>query len=295
MERAAIVGPGRVGTALALALRGLQDVLGATGGHPQTQQRFAEATHLPLVSDAAALCRSADWIYLTVPDGRIADVCASLARDGALRKGQVVCHTSGVLDAGVLAPAKELGAQVLSLHPMQAIARPQAGREAFAGAICTVQGDDPAAGRAEQLVRSMAMTPLRISSEQKPRLHAAAALASNALVGLLAVAAEAAAGPKANAAEREEALRLLLPLAEGTLKNVFAVGIPMALTGAVERGDLGTVILHLSVLVDQPAEVYRTFLPVLARLAAEKQSTGAGRPEEISQLLAEVRDRWPNA
>ncbi len=290
MERAAIVGPGRVGTALALALGGLQEVLGAAGGGPESQRRFAQATGLVL-SDAAALCRAADWVYLTVPDARIAEVCASLAAQGGLRAQQVVCHTSGVLDTSVLAPAAALGAEVVSLHPVQSIARPAEGRGAFAGAVCTIQGEDAVAARAEQLARALGMTPLRISAQRKPLLHAAAALASNALVGLLAVAAEAAAGPMATADERNAALRDLLPLAEGTLRNVAAVGIPQALTGAVERGDVGTVQIHLEALSGLPAEVYAAFLPVLLRLAAEKGSPGALRAEEMLQLLAEVSTR----
>ncbi len=292
MERAAIVGPGRVGTALALALRGLQEVLGAAGGGPARQERFREATGLPVWEDAAALCKAADWIFLTVPDGQVAAVCRELAAAGAFGAGQIVCHTSGVLDAGVLSAASAAGTQVLSLHPVQSIARPEAGRAAFAGATCTVQGDDGAALRAIELGRHLGMTPVRIDSGRKVSLHAAAALASNALVGLLAVAAEAAAGQGASAAQRDAALRQLLPLALGTLRNIEAVGLPQALTGAVERGDIGTVALHLEALQGQSADVYQAFLPVLARLAAEKGSPGGAHTEDFSRLLAEVRKRW---
>ena len=295
VERAVIIGPGRVGTALLLALQGVQEVLGFCGGSSRSQARCAERTGLAPAADCATLCRDADWIYLTVPDGRIEEVCRKLAEDGALHAGQVVCHTSGARDSTVLAPAAQLGAQVLSLHPMQAIARPQEGRAAFSGAICTIQGEDPAAARAEEIARALGMTPVRISAEQKPRLHAAAALASNALVGLLALAAEAAAGPDAAAGERSAALALLLPLAEGTVRNVAAVGIPEALTGAVERGDVDTVRRHLMALQGQPKDLYAAFLPVLARLSAEKGSPGAACFEEFSQLLWEVGNRWPSA
>ena len=163
----------------------------------------------------------------------------------------------------------------------------------FPGSACLITRfiTDHGVAEAVELARALGMTPLRISAQRKPLLHAGAALASNALVGLLAVAAEAAAGPMATADERNAALRDLLPLAEGTLRNVAAVGIPQALTGAVERGDVGTVQIHLEALSGLPAEVYAAFLPVLLRLAAEKGSEGALHAEEILQLLAEVSTR----
>lgn len=293
MERAVFVGPGRMGTALALALSGLQEVLGASGGSAQSREQFAAATGLSATADAAALCRQADWIYLTVPDRAVADAAQALAQAGAFHAGQVVCHTAGALDSTALGSAQAAGAQVLALHPMQAVAQPLLGRAAFAGAVCTVQGDDPAAQRAEKLVQALGMIPWRVPAERKPALHAAAALASNGLVGLLASAAEAAAGPEADAAERAKALAALLPLAEGTLRNVAALGIPQALTGPVERGDLATVRRHLEALYGDAAILYAALLPVLSRLAADK---GAGpQDRDVSQLLAEVRDRWPGA
>jgi predicted short-subunit dehydrogenase-like oxidoreductase (DUF2520 family) len=290
LERAAIVGPGRVGTAL--ALHELQDVRGATGGSPQRQERFCDVTGLPVWEDEVALCRAADWIFLTVPDSQVAALSETLAAKGAFRKGQIVCHTSGVLVAEVLSAAAAAGAQVVSIHPVQSIARPESGRDAFAGATCTVQGDEEVSERAISLARQLGMTPVRIDAKRKASLHAAAALASNALVGLLAVASEAAAGLNASATERDAALRQLLPLAQGTLRNVEAVGLPAALTGAVERGDVGTVALHLQALQGQSAEIYQAFLPVLTRLAAEKGSPGGGHVEDFYRLLSEVSKRW---
>jgi predicted short-subunit dehydrogenase-like oxidoreductase (DUF2520 family) len=109
----AVVGPGRLGTALASALRaaGL-DVEGPLGR--------GQAPEAPL-------------ILLCVPDGAIADAAAAMP-DGAL-----VGHCSG---------ATALGACDFSLHPLMTV--PETGAE-FAGVPAAVAGHPVATELAERL------------------------------------------------------------------------------------------------------------------------------------------------
>jgi len=284
MRRAAIVGPGRVGTALALALRGEAIVLGAAGGRDGSQQLFQQRTGVPLWDDAKALCKGADWVFLTVPDRSVVAVAESLASQGAFHSGQVVCHTAGSLDNSALRAAAAHGSATVALHPMQSVADPTLGRAAFTGAVCTLQGDEGAVTDASVLVEALGMRPWRVSAHDKARLHAASVLASNALLGLLALAAETAAG-SLDREGRDLALSALLPLCRGTLQNVSAMGLPAALTGPVERGDVSTVQRHLGLLQGDALVAYRAFLPVLVRLGREKGSLQLSRASALLDLV----------
>jgi len=64
-----------------------------------------------------------------------------------------------------------------------------------------------------------------------------------------------------------DAVRALIPLAEGALKNISARGTTGGLTGPIRRGDAATIQRHLDAVRGKPglAEIYRA----LARRAVE--------------------------
>ncbi len=155
-ENIAIVGDGRLGRALASALR-------------------AAVPHGRGYAGAGA-----DAVLLCVPDAQI----ATAAR--AIEPGPLVGHCSGATDLGVLAPHEAFG-----LHPLMTVTR--AGG-AFAGAGCAIAGTTPRAlDFAERLGRALGMRPFAIADEDRVAYHAAASMASNFLVALESAAARLAA------------------------------------------------------------------------------------------------------
>ena len=152
----AIVGDGRLGRALASALR-------ASGPYGRGY------------SGAGA-----DAVLLCVPDGEIARAAA------AIDPGPLVGHCSGATGLDVLAPHEAFG-----LHPLMTVTR--AGGE-FAGAGCAVAGTTPRAlGLARELGLALGMSPFEIADEDRVAYHAAASMASNFLVTLESAAARVAA------------------------------------------------------------------------------------------------------
>jgi predicted short-subunit dehydrogenase-like oxidoreductase (DUF2520 family) len=155
-ETIAIVGDGRLGRALASALR-------------------APAPHGRGYTGAGA-----DVVLLCVPDGQIAAAAAAIA------PGPLVGHCSGATRLDVLAPHEAFG-----LHPLMTITR--AGGS-LAGAGCAVAGTTPRAlDFASALGRSLGMRPFEIGDEDRVAYHAAASMASNFLVTLESAAARVAA------------------------------------------------------------------------------------------------------
>jgi predicted short-subunit dehydrogenase-like oxidoreductase (DUF2520 family) len=155
-ETIAIVGDGRLGRALASALR-------------------APAPHGRGYTGAGA-----DAVLLCVPDAQIAIAAA------AIEPGPLVGHCSGATSLDVLAPHEAFG-----LHPLMTVTR--AGG-AFAGAGCAVAGTAPRALEfAHRLGLALGMRPFEIAAEDRVAYHAAASMASNFLVTLESAAARLAA------------------------------------------------------------------------------------------------------
>ena len=176
MQGVAIIGPGRVGTALWLAVAGHLERIGAAGGSPASQELFQRRTGQVVQPSALLLCGRADWVFLTVPDRVVGPLCAELAQAGAFHSGQIVVHTAGALTSQSLAPALGCGAEILALHPMQSFADPSRGPALFQGITCSLEGS-PAARRAgEELARQLGMRPWQVQAPDKLRLHAAASL-----------------------------------------------------------------------------------------------------------------------
>lgn len=198
----AIVGAGRMGRALATAMRGAElHVNGPLG-------RGSDGGDAPIV-------------LLCVPDSAISDAAR------AIQPGRLVGHTSG---ASTLAPLAHH--EAFSIHPLMTVAGNVS--VSFAGAGCAVSGSTERARRvAIELAERLRMRPFSIADADRGVYHAAASMASNFLVTL-----EGAAERLGTIAgiERE----LLVPLVRAAVENWARVGARRALTGPIVRGDTTT-------------------------------------------------------
>jgi predicted short-subunit dehydrogenase-like oxidoreductase (DUF2520 family) len=245
MSSIGVVGRGRLGTAIAAALRaGGREVYGPSG-----------RGEVP----------AGDAILLCVPDSEIAAAAAAVAGAAPL-----VGHTSGATPLTALEPSRAEGR--FGLHPLQTFsgAEPDAGR--FAGARCAVAGTTPAALElALALARSLRMEPFELDDGQRPAYHAAASVASNFLVALEAAAEELAAGAGLEPADARAALA---PLVRATVENWAALGPERALTGPVARGDELTVAAQRAAVRESAPHLEPLFdaLVEQARAVAERRS-----------------------
>jgi predicted short-subunit dehydrogenase-like oxidoreductase (DUF2520 family) len=209
--RITVIGPGRLGTALAVALR----AAGRTVAGPVGRGEAVPA---------------ADVVLVCVPDAEIPAAAAAAAGAAPL-----IGHTSGATGLGALAAA---GSAAFGLHPLQTFAGGD-GPERFAGAGCAVAGTtDAALAAASELAELLGMHPFEIDDAGRAAYHAAASIASNFLVTLEGAAERVAAGAGLSAGEARE---LLAPLVRTTVENWAARGPEGALTGPVARGDDATV------------------------------------------------------
>jgi predicted short-subunit dehydrogenase-like oxidoreductase (DUF2520 family) len=221
-ERVVIVGDGRVGNALAGALRSAG--VRVTG---------------PLGRDAAPA--QADAVLLCVPDGEIAAAAAHVSTE------LPVGHCSGATGLDVLA-----GHDAFSLHPLMTVTA-QTPPSAFAGAGAAVAGSGP---RMLDLARALAglleMRPLEIAPGDRAAYHAAASIASNFLVTLEGAAERLAA---VVGMERQD----LVPLVRATVDNWSRLGAEGALTGPVARGDERTVAAQRLAIAERAPDLLALF------------------------------------
>ena len=201
-RRLAVVGRGRLGTALADAL--------SDGGY-----------HVDGPLGRGADARGSDAVLLCVPDAQIAAAATLVA------PGPLVGHCSGASGLGPLAPH-----EAFSLHPLMTVTSQGA---TLAGAGAAISGSTERARRiAAELASALGMRPVEIAEEDRAAYHAAAAIASNFLITLEAAAERIAADVGVDRS-------LLVPLVRATVENWAALGAEDALTGPVARGDMITV------------------------------------------------------
>jgi predicted short-subunit dehydrogenase-like oxidoreductase (DUF2520 family) len=272
----AIVGPGRLGTSLALAFRQVGYTVVAVGG----RERSATA-RLAVRVDAAVTGVEgpfeADIVFLTVPDRAIAGVAAA----GAWRAGQLVAHCSGALGLDVLGAVASSGAMRGCLHPLQTFADPAGDPSLFRGIAAGVEGDGRGAAILAQAASDLGARPFSLAGVDRAAYHAAAVFASNDVIALMAAAARAwvlAGLPPGTARES------LAPLLLAAARNVAAYDLPAALTGPIVRGDAATVARHLGALAADPAlrDLYAALARELLRLPLP---LGAEEREALDALV----------
>lgn len=285
----AVVGPGRVGTAVAQALvRGGHRVVAAADGGGGSAQRLADqVAGCRVASDAPTAVSDAGTVLLTVPDDALEAVVAEVARADGWREGQHVVHCSGARGTEVLRLAALAGARVAACHPAQTVPA-GADADALLGVPWVVTCDDVDREWAEDLVAATGGDPFALADGARTLYHAGLTIGSNAAAAAVAVARQLllAAGVDAPA-------RILTPLAEASVRNTATDGAA-ALTGPVVRGDAGTVAGHLEALdVDVPrlAQAYRALQGVvLDQVTAGLDPDVAAR---LTDLLADGREDPP--
>jgi len=260
----AIVGPGNLGSALALSLARAGftvEFIVAHGSGKSLQRARALARQVQARPALSSDDVTADLVWFCVPDSQIAPAARLFARTGSW-KGRVALHSSGALTSDELESMRCKGAAVASVHPLMTFvgrSRPE-----LAGVPFTIEGDPAAVRVARRIVKAAGGDPYLIHKQEKAAYHAWGTFASPLLTALLAVTQEVAtlAGVRG-----ERARRRMTPILSRTLSNYAEFGASRGFSGPIIRGDVETVRQHLRVLRALPAarEVY----VALARAALE--------------------------
>ena len=261
MRRTAIIGPGRVGTALgmALAAAGYRVEAVAGRGEPALQQ-FIQRVPTATVKPAAEATRTAEFVVVAVPDDALGPLAAAVARDEGVAEGSRWVHVSGGSGPEVLRPVRLAGAAVAACHPAQTFPDPDTGLAALPGASWAVTAAESDLGWARVFVTDLRGTPVTVPSRARTLYHAGLAVGSNATATVVTLARDLLLG-----AGIEDPNAFLGPLVTTSAANAAESGAA-ALTGPVRRGDAGTVAAHLNELRESLPEAVDAYV-ALSRLA----------------------------
>ena len=184
----------------------------------------------------------AEVIFITTPDDAIKKVCDEMVKGGAIRDGSFVFHMSGALPSNILASARRKGASIGSIHPLQSLATRKEAITNLPGSYYNIEGDRKAVTIAKRIVRDLGGKEMVIPTKRKILYHSGAVFASNYLITIFSAGIELL---RVAGIPRSKALPGLLSLVKGTVKNIENVGIPMALTGPIQRGDISIIEGHI--------------------------------------------------
>lgn len=243
MRRTAVIGPGRVGTALAMSLHDAgYEVTAVAGRGGDNLARFTRRVPSAAVLPAHEAARTAELVIVAVPDDVLPDVVAAVARDDGVAEGSRWVHVSGGFGTDVLRPVHLAGAAVAACHPAQTFPDPDTGRAALPGSSWAVTADESNIGWARVLVTDLRGTPVTVPARSRTLYHAGLTVGSNATATVVTLARDLLLG-----AGVEDPGAFLGPLVTTSATNAAGSGAA-ALTGPVRRGDAGTVAAHLAEL-----------------------------------------------
>lgn len=256
-----IVGPGRLGTALTVALHNAGyriDEIVSRSTSKRGLAKLGKRVQAKAVTGKAARF-AADVVWICVPDTTIAEVARRLAAR-AHWEGKYVFHSSGALSSAELSELRSRGALTASVHPMMSFVHHAT--PSLAGVSFAIEGNTQAVRMARRIVKDLGGEVIRIATNKKPLYHAFGAFASPMLISTLAVAEQVG---RAAGLSSSDARRAMLPIVAQTIRNYADHGAAGAFSGPIIRGDAETVRKNLASLKRLP-EAQRVYV-ALARAA----------------------------
>jgi predicted short-subunit dehydrogenase-like oxidoreductase (DUF2520 family) len=241
----AIVGAGKLGSALALSLRAAGYTVSEIVSRDRDSSRRRGRQLARRVGSRAVVVSTseiaAQIVWLCVPDREIARCVRSLA--GINWKGKIAFHSSGALGSESLAALRRRGAKIASVHPMMTFVGGVS--PSLRGVLFAMEGDREALSAARRIVHALGGESFLIAKKDKSLYHAWGTFASPLLTALLATA-EAVANEAGVPARK--ARRWMAPIVRQTVENYTRRGGVQGVSGPILRGDTETVQRHLKVL-----------------------------------------------
>ena len=244
MYNIGIIGAGKVGVSLGRYLSGLEytNLVGYYSRSLDSSAYAAKVTNSGKFTSIEKLVEKSNVILITTPDDQISEIWSTISKFSIQNK--IVCHCSGSLSSEIFFDISSKGASGCSMHPILAISSKENSYKDLASAFFTLEGQDEAIEFFSKVLDSKGNKYKVLSSREKTKYHISSVFISNLIIAI------------------------------GNMNKLFAIGPQDALTGPVERNDLGTVERHLKALdhdhYDNIEKIYRLLSLELVDLAREK-------------------------
>ena len=287
MRKVSIIGVGRVGGALAIALsREGFTVENLFVRNDETARKIVELINPPpeILTLEQVSAIDSEIIFVAAQDSEIENV-AKLLSEKKMSQNCCVFHTSGSISSKILRALKSQDCAIGSIHPLVSVSDAVLGAERFADAYFCLEGDAKAVETAQKIVGKLGGKSFSIETKYKTLYHAAAVTACGHLVALIDVATKMLEKCGLNEADSKDTL---LPLIKSTIENLEVQTTAEALTGTFARADVGTFEKHLAAFdensLTQAKEIYLQLGEHSAHLA-QRQGANA---ENLREILTKI-------
>ena len=272
------IGAGKVGFTLGRYFTEQQiTVSGYYNRHPEAAIDAAEFTGTRYYDTMENLIRDSEVIFITVPDGAIAEVWEQLKQ--LQIKNKIICHCSGALSSAVFSDITNYECYGYSIHPLFAVNSKTESYKELSKALFTIEGDELHRDALADLIRSCGNKVVFLNPENKIKYHCAAVFASNLINGVMETAITELVQCGFTS---EEALSALAPLTINNVAHLSEGTLEEALTGPIERGDTSTVLKHLNNISDDTRDIYILLSKKVLQIAKRKNpDRDYGKMEEL--------------
>lgn len=190
-----LIGAGRVGPVLALALAGAGHAITGVSAISEESRERAESL-LPGVPilDVPEIVRRSELVLFAVPGEELPGLIRGLSETGAWQPGQLAVHTAAEHGHGVFAPALAAGVIPLALHPALVFTGTSLDLERLAGSTVAVTAPAPVLPIGQALAVEMGAEPVVVAEEDRAAYAEAVASAGEFARAVVRQAAEALEG-----------------------------------------------------------------------------------------------------
>lgn len=281
-----IIGCGRLGASIGAAWRQAgHAIIGVSATSAASLERAESMLPGVPVLDPDEIAERAELLLIAVPDGEIESLVTGLANLGRIHSGQILVHCSGRYGTDVLDAGTRLGALPIALHPSLSFTGTEVDLTRLRQATVAVTAPAPIRAVGEALVVEMGGEPVTLAEADRALYHAAITHASNHSITIVSEAMEMLAE-----AGVDDPARVLTALVDASVANTLQNG-SKALTGPISRGDIGTVVAHLSALsefslsVSNPA-ARNSYIALARSTTAKALSLGRISDAQAQEILA---------
>lgn len=262
------IGAGKVGFSLGkLFATNAITVTGFYSRHGESAKEAADFTKTKYFENLEDIVKESNVIFITVPDGEISSVYQSIKDFNISEK--LICHTSGALNSkDAFESIEELGAYGFSIHPLFPVSSKYDSYKELGDAFFCLEGSKNKISVFEALFRMLGIKTFSIDDENKVKYHAACAIASNLICGIMKESVDLL---MECGFTEDMALKALKPLALSNINHILSNGPSKALTGPVERNDIETVNRHIQCFnTEKEADLYKKVSLKVLECAQEK-------------------------
>lgn len=262
------IGAGKVGFSLGkyFSEHGIT-ITGYYSQKSESAEQAAEFTGSEPYHTMTALVSDSNIIFITVPDSQIKSVYDKIKYMDI--SGRQLCHCSGAMTtAETFTDIAKYNAYGYAIHPLFPISSKYHSYADLKNAFFCLEGDKTHLRQWESFFKNLGNPTKIISAEAKNKYHTACTIASNLVCALMA---ESFSLMQQCGFTEEQAHNAIKPLVMNNINCIFETDPVTALTGAVERNDIATVLKHLTCIKSESDyEIYRYTSLKLTELAQEK-------------------------